>query len=58
MAARDALVCVGQEGAIRPLKVSKLQIYQGITLQAVDQAQPGDIVGLAGIEEVMIGDTI
>ncbi len=58
VAARDALVCVGQEGAIRPLKVSKLQIYQGITLQAVDQAQPGDIVVLAGIEEVMIGDTI
>ena len=55
---RDALVCIGEDGHILPLKVSKLQVYQGITLQSVDEVQPGDIVVLAGIEAVKIGDTI
>ena len=58
VAARDALVCIGQDGAAQPLKVSKLQIYQGISLQEVETAQSGDIVVLAGIERVTIGDTI
>ena len=39
VAAHDALVCIGRDGAAQPLKVSKLQIYQGITLQEVDAAQ-------------------
>jgi GTP-binding protein len=45
-------------GADKPLKVSKLQVYEGIKLQEVNEVQPGDIVVLAGIDEVNIGDTI
>lgn len=55
---RDALVCIGEDGRSAPLKVSKLQVYQGIKLVAVEAVQPGDIVVLAGIEDVKIGDTI
>ena len=55
---RDALVCIGEDGRSLPLKVSKLQVYQGITLQGVDEVQPGDIAVLAGIDAVKIGDTI
>jgi GTP-binding protein len=41
-----------------PLTVSQIQVYEGTKLRDVDEVQPGDIVVLAGIEEVKIGDTI
>jgi len=40
------------------LKVTKLQTYQGLALQSVERAKPGDIIVLSGIEDVKIGDTI
>ena len=55
---RDALVCIGADGVGRPLKISKLQVYRGVGLEAVDEVQPGDIAVLAGIADVTIGDTI
>ncbi len=55
---RDRLVCLGADGGSVPLKVSKLQIYEGMQLNEIDEVQPGDIVVLAGIEDVTIGDTI
>jgi GTP-binding protein len=55
---RDNLVRIGADGESIPLNVSKLQIYEGMQLTDVDEVQPGDIVVLAGIEDVKIGDTI
>ena len=55
---RDNLVCMGESGEGLPLKVSKLQVYDGMTLRDMDQVQAGDIVVLAGIGAVKIGDTI
>ena len=54
----DHLVCLGENGRSLPLKVSKLQVYDGMQLKGVDEVQSGDIVVLAGIEDVKIGDTI
>ena len=54
----EELVCLNQDGKALPLRISKLQVYDGIKLKEVELAQPGDIVILAGIEEVEIGDTI
>jgi GTP-binding protein len=54
----DSLVCMGENGSHMPLKVSKLQVYEGMQLKVVDKVQTGDIVVLAGIEDVKIGDTI
>ncbi|MDD2390257.1 MAG: translational GTPase TypA [Desulfobacterales bacterium] len=54
----DSLVCIGEKGRQIPLKISKLQIYDGLNLKVVNEADPGDIVVLAGIEAVTIGDTI
>lgn len=56
--AREALACIGEDGAPRPLRVSRLQVYDGLALADVERAEPGDIVVLAGIEDVTIGDTI
>jgi GTP-binding protein len=56
--ASASLVCLGADGSARPLKVSRIQVYDGLTLQEADQVEPGDIAVLAGIDEVTIGDTI
>ena len=55
---RDSLVCIGKNGKSVPLKVSKLQVYNGLKLKDVTEVQPGDIAVMAGIEDVKIGDTI
>jgi GTP-binding protein len=54
----DSLVCLGKNGRRMPLKISKLQVYEGMQLKEVREVQPGDIVVLAGIDDVNIGDTI
>ena len=55
---KDNLVCMGEDGRSIPLKVSKLQVYEGMQVIDIDEVQAGDIVVLAGIEDVKIGDTI
>lgn len=54
----DSLVCLDALGQQVSLKVSKLQVYEGLKLQETECAEPGDIVVLAGVAEVKIGDTI
>ncbi len=54
----DSLVCLDALGRQVSLKVSKLQVYEGLKLQETECAEPGDIVVLAGVAEVKIGDTI
>ena len=56
--ANDTLVRIDHAGEQQPLKVSKLQVYQGVSIVETDRAQAGDIVVLSGIDEVHIGDTI
>jgi GTP-binding protein len=55
---QDRLVCIGPDGDHVPLKVTKIQIYVGTQPKETDEVQPGDIVVLAGVGEVRIGDTI
>ncbi|QTA82259.1 GTP-binding protein [Desulfonema limicola] len=54
----DSLVCVNEANSLIPLKISKLQNYQGMSFNEVEFAEPGDIVVLSGIDNVKIGDTI
>ncbi|SPD72981.1 GTP-binding protein [uncultured Desulfobacterium sp.] len=54
----DSMVCINERGEHIPLKISKLQVYQGMELVPADKAEAGDIVVLSGIEDVKIGDTI
>jgi GTP-binding protein len=54
----ESMVCIDESGGQLPLKISKLQCYEGMKLVEVKTAAPGDIVVLAGIENVKIGDTI
>jgi GTP-binding protein len=54
----DILVCISENGRKFPLKISKLQVYEGMNLREVRSAESGDIVVLSGLEQVKIGDTI
>jgi GTP-binding protein len=54
----DSLVCITEQGRQVSLKVSKLQVYEGLKLKETECAEPGDIIVLAGVAEVKIGDTI
>jgi GTP-binding protein len=55
---KDELVCINEEGKAIPLKISKLQIYDGVNFSEAQTVSAGDIAILAGIEDVHIGDTI
>ncbi|MFH1666287.1 MAG: translational GTPase TypA [Elusimicrobiota bacterium] len=54
----DKLVCLKEGNRIEPLKVTKVQTYNGVELKETEIVKQGDIVILAGIEDVKIGDTI
>jgi GTP-binding protein len=54
----EKLARIGEGGKPEALRVTKLQVYQGISFEEVDEAQPGEIIILSGIEDVSIGDTI
>lgn len=55
---RDSLIRLGEGEQKLPLKVASLQAYHGLEVKKIEAADPGDIILLAGIEEVEIGDTI
>ena len=54
----EELVCIGKDGEPKPLKISQLQVYDKLSLKSQELVEPGDIIILAGIEDVKIGDTI
>jgi GTP-binding protein len=56
--AKEPLVCINEKGDHVSLRLTKLQSYQGLTFVDTEQAVTGDIVAVAGIEDVQIGDTI
>ncbi len=54
----DQLVRIDSEGQTRPLRVTRLQVYDGLSITETDAAHPGDVVVLSGLDDVHIGDTI
>jgi GTP-binding protein len=55
---KENLICINAKKQQLPLRVTKIQTYQGLIFQPVESADPGDIIVLSGIEDVKIGDTI
>ncbi|MBU3914941.1 translational GTPase TypA, partial [bacterium] len=58
VSSNDKLVCIGENNQKTPLKVSKIQVYDGVLLKDADIVDAGEIIILSGIEDVKIGDTI
>jgi GTP-binding protein len=54
----DSIAVMREEGKIVPAKVVRLYAYDGLKRVEVKDAGPGEIVCIAGAEEIGIGDTI
>ena len=45
-------------GAVQRVRISELLMMDGLERKPAEQAGPGDIIAIAGIPEIMIGDTL
>jgi GTP-binding protein len=54
----DAVAVCKLNGLVQPTKVTKLFAFEGLKRVDIERAAAGDIVCLAGIEDITIGETI
>jgi GTP-binding protein len=54
----DSIAVIRHEGKVVPAKIVRLYAYDGLKRVEVKDAGPGEIVCIAGAEEIGIGDTI
>ncbi|MBI4298411.1 MAG: translational GTPase TypA [Chloroflexi bacterium] len=54
----DPLARIAQDGTITFHKVARLFVFDGLSRHEVEEAEAGEIIALAGLEEVAISDTI
>ncbi|MCM3872967.1 MAG: translational GTPase TypA [Pyrinomonadaceae bacterium] len=58
LAIGDQVVVVKRDGAIKKVRISQLYVFEGLKREPVERAGLGEIVALAGFEDIEIGDTI
>src|SRR6266566_4050661 len=58
IAVNDQVTIAKADGSVKKTRVSQLYAFEGLKRESVDRAGFGDIVALAGIEEIEIGETI
>jgi GTP-binding protein len=58
LAIGDEVVVVKRDGSIKKVRISQLYVFEGLKREPVDRAGLGEIVALAGFEDIEIGDTI
>ena len=55
---RDSVARIGRDNQVVPHTLEKVYVFRGLERLEVPEAQVGDIVAVAGVENVSIGDTI
>ncbi|HEY9402122.1 MAG TPA: translational GTPase TypA [Pyrinomonadaceae bacterium] len=58
IAQNETVAIIKRDGAVQKTRVSKLYAFEGLKREAVERAGVGDIVALAGMEGIEIGETI
>ncbi|HZG54815.1 MAG TPA: translational GTPase TypA [Pyrinomonadaceae bacterium] len=58
IAQNEMVAIVKRDGSVQKTRVSKLYAFEGLKREAVERAGVGDIVALAGMEGIEIGETI
>ena len=58
IARNQEVVIAGHEGAVKKTRVKELYIFEGLKRVQADNAGVGEIVALAGVEDINIGETI
>jgi GTP-binding protein len=56
--AGEAVSICGKDGAVERVKVTLLYGYEGLSRQEIHEAGAGEIVAVAGAEQITIGDTV
>ena len=54
----DQVAVAKSDGSVRKVRVSQLYAFEGLKRESIERAEFGEIVALAGIEDIEIGDTI
>ncbi|MEP6921550.1 MAG: translational GTPase TypA [bacterium] len=54
----DEVVVIKREGEVKKVRISQLYVFEGLKRESVERAGLGEIVALAGFEDIEIGDTI
>ena len=54
----DQVARIALDGSVTVHRVTRVFVFEGLTRRSVDQAQAGEIIALAGLEQVAISDTI
>ena len=58
IARNQEVVIAGHEGAVKKTRVKELYVFEGLKRAQADSAGVGEIVALAGLEDINIGETI
>ena len=54
----DSLTCMRLDGSTTKFKVAKLFAYKGLDRIEVDHVDAGDICGISGLPDIMVGETV
>ncbi len=54
----DQIVIVKRDRSIKKVRISQLYVFEGLKREPVERAGLGEIVALAGVEDIEIGDTL
>src|SRR5215468_1330764 len=58
VAVGDQIAVVGFDGQLRKTKVTQLYSFEGLRQAPIETASAGEIVAIAGVEDINIGDTL
>src|SRR5262249_34213481 len=58
IAVGDQAAIARRDGTIKKIRISQLYVFEGLKREPADRAGFGEIVALAGVEEIEIGETI
>jgi GTP-binding protein len=58
IAVGDQVAIAKRDGTIQKTRISQLYVFDGLKREPADRAHYGEIVALAGVEEIEIGETI
>ena len=58
VAVGDQISICKLDGTIEKTKVTKMYAFEGLKQKPIDRAEAGEIVVLAGIEDIYIGETV
>ncbi|PYZ98259.1 translational GTPase TypA [Alteribacter lacisalsi] len=54
----DQASLIAADGSVKKFRISKLFGFMGLKRLEIEEAKAGDLIAIAGIENIMVGDTI